>query len=440
MKTIPIQPSSNGGRRPVASPVAELQRSKLRWQLSTLLQAPHRLSFAAGVAVLAVSSLWWALLLSLSATGVPVHWAVPRPIAHSVLMAFGYMPLFFVGFLFTAGPKWLGQPAVEARVLLRPVATYVLAWIGYVVAVHVDAGAAAVCVALAAAAWTSVVVKFARMVTRSRAADRTHAKLVLVGLAAGALALWCIPLALALEAFTVARIAVLVGIWGCMAIVFVAVSHRMIPFFTANVVPTLNAWRPMWLLGVFVGVIALELVFAILDLTVWPLGTIVRFVQISLELVSAAVLLTMAVKWGLMQSLRARLLAMLHVGFVWLGLAVLLQAISHGLMFVTDDALSLGLAPTHALTMGFMGATLFAMATRVSAGHSGRHLVADDLVWTLFWTQQVATVLRIVAAVWPASPQWLTPLAASLWALASVSWAIRYGLWYGRPREDGKPG
>jgi len=440
MKTIPIQPSSNGGRRPVASPVAELQRSKLRWQLSTLLQAPHRLSFAAGVAVLAVSSLWWALLLSLSATGVPVHWAVPRPIAHSVLMAFGYMPLFFVGFLFTAGPKWLGQPAVEARVLLRPVATYALAWIGYMVAVHVDAGAAAVCVALAAAAWTSVVVKFARMVTRSRAADRTHAKLVLVGLAAGALALWCIPLALALEAFTVARIAVLVGIWGCMAIVFVAVSHRMIPFFTANVVPTLNAWRPMWLLGVFVGVIALELVFAILDLTVWPLGTIVRFVQISLELVSAAVLLTMAVKWGLMQSLRARLLAMLHVGFVWLGLAVLLQAISHGLMFVTDDALSLGLAPTHALTMGFMGATLFAMATRVSAGHSGRHLVADDLVWTLFWTQQVATVLRIVAAVWPASPQWLTPLAASLWALASVSWAIRYGLWYGRPREDGKPG
>ena len=355
-------------------------------------------------------------------------------------MAFGYMPLFFVGFLFTAGPKWLGQPAVEARVLLRPVATYALAWIGYMVAVHVDAGAAAVCVALAAAAWTSVVVKFARMVTRSRAADRTHAKLVLVGLAAGALALWCIPLALALEAFTVARIAVLVGIWGCMAIVFVAVSHRMIPFFTANVVPTLNAWRPMWLLGVFAGVIALELVFAILDLTVWPLGTIVRFVQISLELVSAAVLLTMAVKWGLMQSLRARLLAMLHVGFVWLGLAVLLQAISHGLMFVTDDALSLGLAPTHALTMGFMGATLFAMATRVSAGHSGRHLVADDLVWTLFWTQQVATVLRIVAAVWPASPQWLTPLAASLWALASVSWAIRYGLWYGRPREDGKPG
>ena len=404
------------------------------------MRAPHRLAFAAGASILAASSLWWALLLILSAVGVPVHWAVPRPIAHGVLMAFGYMPLFFVGFLFTAGPKWLGRPSIDARALLRPVATYAFAWIGYIAAVHVDSVAAVVCVALAAAAWTSVVIAFARMVYRSQVADRSHAKLVLGGIWAGALALWCIPLALIVEAFTAARIAVLLGIWGCMAIVYVAVAHRMIPFFTANVVPMLNAWRPMWLLGVFVGTLALELAFAILDLTVWPLGAVVRFVQMSLELVSAALLLTMAVKWGLMQSLRVRLLAMLHVGFVWLGLAVLLQAVSHGLMFATGDVMSLGLAPTHALTMGFMGATLLAMATRVSAGHSGRHLVADDLVWTLFWTQQIATVLRIVAAVWPLSPPWLTPLAASIWALASVSWAVRYGLWYGRPREDGKPG
>ena len=440
MKTIPIQPLPNTSNRPTDAPATVLPASHVRWHFSTLMRAPHRLAFAAGASILAASSLWWALLLILSAVGVPVHWAVPRPIAHGVLMAFGYMPLFFVGFLFTAGPKWLGRPSIDARALLRPVATYAFAWIGYIAAVHVDSVAAVVCVALAAAAWTSVVIAFARMVYRSQVANRSHAKLVLGGIWAGALALWCIPLALIVEAFTAARIAVLLGIWGCMAIVYVAVAHRMIPFFTANVVPMLNAWRPMWLLSVFVGTLALELAFAILDLTVWPLGAVVRFVQMSLELVSAALLLTMAVKWGLMQSLRVRLLAMLHVGFVWLGLAVLLQAVSHGLMFATGDVMSLGLAPTHALTMGFMGATLLAMATRVSAGHSGRHLVADDLVWTLFWTQQIATVLRIVAAVWPLSPPWLTPLAASIWALASVSWAVRYGLWYGRPREDGKPG
>jgi len=38
----------------------------------------------------------------------------------------------------------------------------------------------------------------------------------------------------------------------------------------------------------------------------------------------------------------------------------------------------LGLAPMHALSMGYLGATLIAMITRVAAGHSGRPLAADD--------------------------------------------------------------
>ena len=62
----------------------------------------------------------------------------------------------------------------------------------------------------------------------------------------------------------------------------------------------------------------------------------------------------------------------------------------------------LGLAPTHALSMGYLGATLIAMITRVAAGHSGRPLAADDLAWALYWTLQAATLLRVGAALWPA--------------------------------------
>ncbi|MDO8276104.1 MAG: NnrS family protein, partial [Serpentinimonas sp.] len=55
------------------------------------------------------------------------------------------------------------------------------------------------------------------------------------------------------------------------------------------------------------------------------------------------------------------------------------------------------LGAMHAITMGFMGSLLLAMVTRVSCGHSGRTLVADRLVWGLFWLLQLATVLRVVA-------------------------------------------
>jgi uncharacterized protein involved in response to NO len=84
------------------------------------------------------------------------------------------------------------------------------------------------------------------------------------------------------------------------------------------------------------------------------------------------------------QSLKFRLLAMLHGGFAWLGIAFALAAVSHALMALTDGELSLGLAPTHALAMGYLGATQFAIVTRVSSGHSGRALAADDTAWALY--------------------------------------------------------
>ena len=85
---------------------------------------------------MAVSALWWTLALIARAASLNLAWAVPPAIAHSVLMSFGFMPLFFVGFLFTAGPKWLGQPAVTSAELVRPITLIVAGWLLFVPAVH----------------------------------------------------------------------------------------------------------------------------------------------------------------------------------------------------------------------------------------------------------------------------------------------------------------
>ena len=80
------------------------------------------------------------------------------------------------------------------------------------------------------------------------------------------------------------------------------------------------------------------------------------------------------------------------------------------------------------------------MVTRVSAGHSGRALVADNAVWTLFLLLQAATVLRIFAA-WPTSiSAQLLLLATLLWLTTMVVWAGRLAGWYGRRRPDGRAG
>ncbi len=436
MKTIVVQPAA-ALAKPRSADAATVDPP---WRFATLLLAPHRLAFAAGALILGASALWWLGALLAREFATPLAWAIPMPIAHSILMAFGFMPLFFVGFLFTAGPRWLGMPAVDARSLVRAVATYAAAWLLYMPAVHLNRYFAAACIALAAVAWSVLGWRYARMVDASEADDRVHARVVRIGVVMGIAALWMAALASATESWQLLRGTVVGSLWGCLAMTFLGVAHRMIPFFTASALPFLNAWRPMWLLGVFVAATLTGFISGLIDLTIWPAPPTVRVLQLLPEAILGLGLLLLAVRWGIVQSLRVRLLAMLHVGFVWFGLVFVLQAVSHGMLLATNETRSLGLAPLHALTMGFMGATLMAMATRVSAGHSGRHLVADDLVWVLFWLQQLATVVRVAAACWPGAPSWLTSLAASLWALATVTWAIRYGRWYGRPRTDGAPG
>jgi uncharacterized protein involved in response to NO len=159
---------------------------------------------------------------------------------------------------------------------------------------------------------------------------------------------------------------------------------------------------------------------------------------------AAAALAALALRWGLLQSLRGpslRLLAMLHLGFVWAALALLLAAADAALVLWTEaPALRLGLAPLHALTMGFLGGLLFAMATRVICGHGGLPVVADRVAWTLFWVLQAAVVLRLVASVWPAYAAALSAAAAVAWGGVWVAWAARYLPVLMQPRRDGRPG
>jgi uncharacterized protein involved in response to NO len=142
------------------------------------------------------------------------------------------------------------------------------------------------------------------------------------------------------------------------------------------------------------------------------------------------------------KSLKNKLLAMLHIGFLWLGVAFLLGGVSQWLAWGLGFG-SLGLGALHALTMGCLASLMLAMVTRVSCGHSGRALVADRVAWSLFWLLQAATMLRIAAAV-PGLPGvvlvWLLPLSAVLWAGTMSAWGLRLGGWYGRLRADGRPG
>ena len=157
------------------------------------------------------------------------------------------------------------------------------------------------------------------------------------------------------------------------------------------------------------------------------------------QLGAGGALLWIARLWSLTQSLRNRMMAMLHIGFLWLGVALVLAGLARGLA-LAEGMPALGLGALHALTMGCLGSLMLAMVTRVSCGHSGRAQVADAVAWSLFWLLQLATLLRIAASLPGRLSTALLVGAALLWAAVVVVWGVRLGSWYGRLRPDGRPG
>lgn len=439
-RTIPLRVASG---KPTAEALAQMDKS---WRWRYVMLAPHRLGFLLAMTVLVASGVWWMLVQLDRATGwLGLSAAVPPTVVHSAVMVFGFIPLFFSGFLFTAGPKWLGVEPLPVAALRPPLFAQAVGWLLWLAGAQVDArvalaGLALVCVGLV---WMTAL--FWGRVRISHAEEQLHARAIAYGCLVGCASLLGLWLSLWMGASSLARVWVFTGLWGFVVVVYVSVAHRMIPFFTSSAMPMVQAWRPFWVLWLMLGAALMQVLAAWLDwagVSTTVVGPFWGVVHGALQLAVGGVLIWLACVWGFVKSLKNKLLAMLHIGFLWLGVAFVIGGLSQWLVWGLGIG-ALGLGALHALTMGCLASLMLAMVTRVSCGHSGRALVADRIAWSLFWVLQAATVLRIAAAV-PGVPgavlPWLLLGAAVLWVGTVGVWGLRLGRWYGCLRADGRPG
>ena len=115
-RTVPLRSEPAAPGRASAEALARLDR---RWRPRYLMLAPHRLGFFLAMLLLMASGLWWALVQIDRVSGaLALPYGVAPSLVHAAVMTFGFMPLFFAGFLFTAGPKWLHvEPWPVSRVM-----------------------------------------------------------------------------------------------------------------------------------------------------------------------------------------------------------------------------------------------------------------------------------------------------------------------------------
>ena len=136
------------------------------------------------------------------------------------------------------------------------------------------------------------------------------------------------------------------------------------------------------------------------------------------------------------------MLAVLHIGFAWLGIAMLLFTVQSFVLFVSHGATPIwGLAPLHALTIGCFATLLIGFGTRVTLGHSGLPMKADTPVKLMFVGIQFVAILRVLADILPMQIRhWLYFAAAVAWLACFAPWVFRHLPAYWRPRVDGRAG
>ena len=361
----------------------------------------------------------WAVASMVLWNGVwTMGWAVPSafdPLAwHVHEMLYGYAGAALAGFLLTAIPNWTGRLPVRGASLAGLFALWILGRIACAISEPISVTLAAVIDLLFWCALTAVVLREIvaganwRNMPMLIALATLTAGNALMHLDAGGLATGGIGDRLGLAT---------------MLLLIALVGGRVVPSFTRNWLAKRGAKRMPSPHDLFD---RLCLAVAALALLVWvilPEGPWTGAVVLAAGVLHAARL----ARWRGERTLVEPLLFMLHVGYAWLAVGLILLGAAELVTWLPPSA------ALHALTAGAVGAMTIAIMTRASLGHSARALTAGPWTQIIFALITLAALIRVLGPIMGKTSPETVALAAVLWAAGFLGFVIRYApIWFRR--------
>ena len=357
--------------------------------------------------------------VALFAGQIQAEFLYPAREWHVHEMLFGYLPALIAGFLLTAMPNWTDRMPLRGAPLLL----MFLLWLAGRLLVMVPVAGGPVTagvdgtflVILAAYVWREIVV--------AGAWDRAPIGM-LVSFFAGANILFHLSALQGRPTDFPERLALSV-----MTMLLTIIGGRLAPTFTREFMAERNMTG---LPEAFSRIDGLAIVLVLVGVMSWIAQPESHWTGIIL-LVSGVASLVRVLRWGGWRTWREPLVLILHVGYGWVGLfLIVLGAAILGIGFSSENAV-------HLLTTGAMGTMTLAVMTRASLGHTGRPRHADRLTVAIYLLVNIGALLRIFAPNSP-TPTTLTyamlGLSALGWSGAYLLFAFHYGPYLVRPSLD----
>ncbi|AVS96343.1 NnrS family protein [Paracidovorax avenae] len=379
--------------------------------LSALFALGFRPFYLLAAAFAAISVPLWALQFA-GWLGRPY---LAGPLWHAHEMLFGFALAVIVGFLFTAGRNWTGQPTPAGAGLAALVALWLAARVLVLTPFTTAAAWANIAFPLAAA------IALAVPLVRARSRRNYFFVGLLAMMAAAAACIHFAPAGTGALPWRGVQLAL-----DAVLFILCVMGGRVIPMFTQNGVPGTRPRRNARLEQAALGAVLALMAADVAGVEGLPLAA----------LASVAAVLH-AWRWWLWQpwsTRRAPLVWVLHAGYAWVPVHLLLRALA------ATGAVAPTLA-THALTVGAIGGLVVGMVTRTARGHTGRPLRADRWEAACYALVLAAAFVRVAGPL--AAPAHLLHavlVSAVLWSAGFGLYALRYGPLLSRPRLDGRPG
>ncbi|HRO32105.1 MAG TPA: NnrS family protein [Brevundimonas sp.] len=350
---------------------------------------------------------------ALAQAGIGLDWHIHE-------MLFGFVGAIVAGFLLTAVPNWTGRlPVVGA-----PLAGLFLLWL---------AGRAAMLAApmLGLPAWVASIdavflVVFAGVIWREVLAGRNWRNLP-VAVLASLFALADVGVHLRVEPAGLdlfLRLAL-----AAVAMLLALIGGRVTPSFTRNWLVRRGGPLPAPPAGRFDQAV---LIATVVTLGAWVMSPEAGAVGALLAGVGALHLVRLA-RWRGWRTGAEPLVLILHMGYLWLPVALILMGLS---AVGASVPISAGI---HALTAGAMGVMILAMTTRASRGHTGRPLAAGWGTSLLYVAVNLAAMARVTAGLVPDLHVPGLIVSTVLWSAAFGGFALIYGPMLLKPRPDLRP-
>lgn len=335
--------------------------------------------------------------------------AMDSLIWHRHEMLFGFVGAVIAGFLLTAVPNWTGRLPIAGL----PLALLFGLWLSARMAVLYSAALGVIVpAALDAGFYIILAAVTAREVLAAKNRNLPVVGLVLLlGIANAtdhaAAAGWLADTDLGIRA-AISLVAIIISIIG----------GRIIPSFTRN-------W--MTKQGITTGLPSQPARFDLLVIGATALALLAWTVTADIPLTGSFLVLAGALqairllRWGGLRTATAPIVAILHIGYAWLPLGLLLLGM-HGLDLAVPRS-----AAIHALTAGAMGTMILAVMTRATLGHTGRELAAGLPTVTIYILVTVGAALRVAASLEFVDYAVGMELAGGAWGGAFVLFLAVYG-------------